>query len=523
VSFDHLIAGGTIIDGTGGAPHPGNVAVKDGKVVAVGDVDGEAEVPIDARGLYVAPGFIDIHSHSDYTLLVDPRAMSALFQGVTLEVVGNCGFGCAPIGNPDRAAGNIYGFNGHVPLGWRRLGEYFARLEAARPGVNVLALVPNGQLRLACVGMSGAPADPPALAAMGEMLREALEEGAFGYSTGLEYAAEAAATEEEIVALLRIVKACGGIYATHTRARDVGAVEAVAEALRTAAEVGVRLQVSHLLPRSGAADGTRAIEMVEAARRDGLDVAFDMHTRRYGTTFLSALLPPWVRSEPSAAVAAALRDRGSRARMKEYRSILSAGGDWERVVLLDNPHWPHYARRSLAEIGRLREQEPHDAALDLLMPYVGDLTKPMVIIHCVTEPQQREVFAHPLCMPGSDATTLATDGPLAGSAFHGAYSWAAWFWRFMVREARALSPEEAVFKLTGLPAGTLGLRDRGVLRVGARADVSIFDPSEFGETATTFEPNQLAVGMRHVIVNGVHALCDGKLTGNRGGEVIRRQ
>jgi N-acyl-D-amino-acid deacylase len=521
--FDQLITGGTVIDGTGGTARPGNVAVKDGNIVAVGDVAGDAAERIDAAGLCVTPGFIDIHSHSDYTLLVDPRAMSALFQGVTLEVIGNCGFGCAPIGSPELAAGNVYGFNGHVPLGWRRLGEYFARLEAARLGVNVLALVPNGQLRLACVGMSDAPADPAALAAMGDMLREALDEGAFGYSTGLEYPAEAAATEEEIASLVRIVAARDAIYATHTRARDEGAVDAVAEALRTAEKARVRLQVSHLLPRSGAADGTRAIEIVEAARARGLDVAFDMHTRRYGTTFLSSLLPSWVRKEPPAAIAAALRSREKRSRMKEYRSILSASRDWERVVLLDNPHWPHYARHSLAEVGRLREQEPHDAALDLLLPYVDDLTKPMVIIHCNTEAQQREVFAHPLCMPGSDATTLATDGPLAGSAFHGAYSWAAWFWRFMVRETKVLSPQEAVFKLTGLPAQTLGLSDRGVLRAGARADVAVFDPSNFGDTATTFEPNRLAVGMRHVIVNGVHALRAGALTANRGGAVIRRQ
>jgi N-acyl-D-amino-acid deacylase len=449
--------------------------------------------------------------------------MSALFQGVTLEVVGNCGFGCAPIGRQDLAAGNIYGFSGHVPLGWHRLREYFARLEAARIGVNVLALVPNGQLRLACVGMSEAPADPAARAAMGQMLNEALDDGAFGYSTGLEYAPEAGATEEEIAGLLHVVAERGGIYATHTRARDVGAIAAIAEALRTAEKAGVRLQVSHLLPRSGPADGTRAIEIVDAARRRGLDVAFDMHTRRYGTTFLSSLLPPWIRKEPPSVIAAALCDGEQRKRMKEFRSILSASGDWERVVLLDNPHWPDYARRSLAEIGRLRDEDPHDAALDLLVPCVGDLTKPMVIIHCVTVAQQCEVFAHPLCMPGSDATTLATDGPLAGSAFHGAYTWAAWFWRFMVRETGLLSAEEAVFKLTGLPARTLRLRDRGALRPGARADVSVFDPALFGETATTFEPNRLANGMKHVFVNGAHTLRDGALTGVRGGEVIRRQ
>ncbi len=522
MSFDHLIRGGTILDGTGGPPRTGNVAVEGGRVVAVGAVEGEAANVIDAAGLTVTPGFIDIHSHSDYTLLVDPRAVSALHQGVTLEVVGNCGFGCAPIRDAALATANIYGFNGDVPLRWRRLAEYFERLEAARPGVNVIALIPNGQLRLSVVGLSEQPAAPEAFKEMSGMLQAGLEEGAFGYSTGLEYPAEIAADEAEITALCRIVAKEGALYATHTRARDAGSVEAVAEALRTARNAEVRLQVSHLLPRSGPADGARAIKIVEEARAGGLDVAFDMHTRRYGTTFLSSLLPPWVRKEPPAAIAAMLRDAEKRRRMREFRSILSAGGDWERVVLLDNVAWPEFSRRSLAEIGRLRKQDPHDAALELLLPFVDDLTQPMVIIHCVSEEQQREVFAHPLCMPGSDATTLAPDGPLAGSMFHGAYSWAAWFWRFMVREKQALKPQEAVHRLTGLPASTLNLKDRGVLRPGARADIAVFDPDKFMELATTFEPNQLASGMRHVIVNGVHSLRDGVLTGERGGEVIRR-
>jgi N-acyl-D-amino-acid deacylase len=523
MQFDHLIVGGTILDGTGAAARPGDIAIKDGSIVAIGAPGGEAANTIDATGLYVSPGFIDIHSHSDYTLLVDPRAVSAMFQGVTLEVIGNCGFGCAPIRDAALAAGNIYGFNGHVPLGWQRLGEYFARLEMARPAVNVISLVPNGQLRLSCVGLSETPADAASFALMADLLRQGLDEGAFGFSTGLEYAAEMASTEAEITQLCRIVARHGGFYATHTRARDQGSVEAVAEALRTAQNAEIRLQISHLLPRSGPSDGARAIEIVENARAHGLDVAFDMHTRRYGTTFLSSLLPPWARRGGPQAIAELLRDAQQRRAMKQFRSILSASGDWERVVMLDSPAWPQYARLSLAEIGRQRRQDPHDAALALLLPYVDDLTQPMVIIHCNTEAQQREVFAHPLCMPGSDATALALDGPLAGSTFHGAYSWAAWFWRFMVRDTGLLRPEEAVFKLTGVPAERLGLKDRGVLRPGARADLAIFDPDRFEERATTFEPNQVAVGMSHVFVNGAHSLRGGELTGLRGGEVVRRR
>jgi N-acyl-D-amino-acid deacylase len=167
-------------------------------------------------------------------------------------------------------------------------------------------------------------------------------------------------------------------------------------------------------------------------------------------------------------------------------------------------------------------KHPHDAALDIIAKGADDLTQAMVIIHYLTEERQRECFSHPLCVPGSDATTMAPDGPLAKSVFHGAYSWAAWYWRFMVRDQRALTPEDAIHRLTGQPAATLGLSDRGEIRVGARADLAAFDAATFGERATTFEPNQLAAGMRHVIVNGRIAVCDGALTGDRPGEVLRR-
>ncbi|MBV8914350.1 MAG: amidohydrolase family protein, partial [Acetobacteraceae bacterium] len=375
---DLIIRNGTVFDGTGAPPVRADVVVHEDRVVSVGP-PAEAAAEIDAAGLYVTPGFIDIHSHSDYTLLVDPRAVSALAQGVTLEVVGNCGFGCAPIGDPALASGNIYGYRpGRVPLAWRGMGEYLDRLAAARPAVNVLSLVPNGQLRLRCVGLSDQPAPADALAEMQALLREALAEGAWGYSTGLEYPPEMGAPEEEVAALAREAARAGALYATHTRARDQGAVEAVVEAIRTAARAEVRLQVSHLLPRSGLEDGRRAIELVEAARAHGQDVAFDMHTRLYGTTFLSALLPSWAREGGPDAIASRLRDRDARARIKSFRSILSASGDWERVVLLDTARWPEYARSSLAEIGRLRGQDPHDAALDLLEAGVDDLTQPMV-------------------------------------------------------------------------------------------------------------------------------------------------
>jgi N-acyl-D-aspartate/D-glutamate deacylase len=212
VSFDLVIRGGTVYDGTGAAARPADVGIADGRVAAVGPVEANGAPELDASGLDVAPGFVDIHSHSDYTLLVDPRAVSAIHQGVTTEVVGNCGFGCFPIRDPALATRAIYGYSDDLPVTWSSAGEYFETLERARPAVNVLSLVPNGQLRLATVGLEDRPATRAERDAMDRLLRESLDAGAWGYSTGLEYAQEAAATEDEVAELARRAP----FYATHT-------------------------------------------------------------------------------------------------------------------------------------------------------------------------------------------------------------------------------------------------------------------------------------------------------------------
>lgn len=520
---DLVIRNGTVFDGTGAKGVVSDVAVAGGFVVACGDVPASDSPEVDATGLFVAPGFIDVHSHSDYTLLLDPRAVSALHQGVTLEVIGNCGHGCFPIRDPELARKAIYGYSDEVELSWRTAAEYFERLEAAKPAVNLISLVPNGQLRLSTVGLVDRGADEDELRQMTESLQQALDDGAWGLSTGLEYAPETGATEDEIASLCRTVVAVDGLYATHTRRRDHGAADAVEEAIRVAERAGVRLQVSHLLPRNGADEGMRCIELVERARERGLDVAFDMHTRAFGLTHLYAALPGWAMAASREELSRALRDPAARAEMKGHDTILSAGGDWSRVVLLDNRIWPQYARKDLASIAAERHQDPLDAVYDLLLGSADELHSLIVIIECYSEEQQRHVFSHPLCMPASDATTLAVDGPLAGSSFHGAYTWASWFYRFMVRERGLLSPQDAIHRLTALPASRLRLDDRGVLRPGARADVVVFDPDRYGERGTKFDPSLLADGIVHVVVNGALALTNGILTRSRNGHVIRRR
>lgn len=535
IECDLLIRGGSVVDGRGAPPFAADIAIKNGRIAAVGKIDAPAETPaLSAAGLLVAPGFIDIHSHSDFTLLVDPRAVSSVTQGVTLEVVGNCGHGCAPIApaHTHLFPMNIYGYRPDYPLNWRSMADYLERLEAGRPAVNVVSLAPNGNLRLAVAGLVERPSTPDELKQMKKLLAQSLEEGAFGFSTGLEYGPERGCTEAEIAALGRVTANAGGIYATHTRNRAGEAVETIAEAIRTAAAAQTPLQISHIsvvarLVDDGGWAVAQALEQVELARARGQDVSFDMHTRLFGTTNLSAALPPWALEGNPSAIAKRLRDAATRRELRQYGSIITAlaRGDWRNIVIFDSIARPELARRSIADISQAQGVDPFEAIYDLLLAELEagqSLHSLMIIATTYRAEDLRAAFAHPDCMIGSDATALAPDGPLAGTSFHGAYTWAAWFYRHFVRDTRMLTVQEAVRRLTWLPASRLGLTDRGVIQPGAWADLAIFDPATFGERGTTFEPNQLATGMRHVLVNGKITLKEGQLTGQRGGRVLRR-
>lgn len=529
MNVDLLIRGGTVVDGTGGEPYRADVAVHQGRIAQIG----EFEVPpgtatLEAEGLVVAPGFIDIHSHSDFTLVVDPRAVSSITQGVTFELVGNCGHGCAPIGNPDIARSNIYGCSASHEIPWRSVDEYLSCLEERQPAVNVATLVPNGNLRLAVTGLVDRASTAGELRQMQQLLSQGMEEGAFGYSTGLEYAPERGCTAEEVTELCRTSARYRGFYATHTRNLPGEARETIAEAIDTSATAGIPLQISHIsvvarLIEDGRFAVEQALQQVDSANRRGVDVGFDMHTRLFGTTNLSAVLPPWALAGERQEIAERLRSAATRRELRKYHSIITAlaRSDWSRIVVYACRAFPEYSRRSIAEIAEARGTDPFDAIYDILLAELDDLHSLMVIALAYRESDLRMAFAHPECMIGSDATALAPDGPLAGSSFHGAYTWAAWFFRHFVREVGMISTQEAVRRLTSLPARRIGLTDRGVIRTGARADLAVFDAATFGECGTTFEPNQVARGMVHVIVNGIVSLRDGQLTTARGGQVLR--
>jgi N-acyl-D-aspartate/D-glutamate deacylase len=394
--------------------------------------------------------------------------------------------------------------------------------------VNVIYLVPNGNLRLTVASSVDRPSTRDELREMKRLLAAGMDEGAWGYSTGLEYAPERACPEQEIAELCRVAADKGGFYATHTRNRHGEATQTIEEAIRTAEAANIPLQISHIssitrLTDTGRAALEQAMRMVDDACARGHDVAFDMHTRLFGLTNLSAVLPPSVIQGSKQQLEASLRSPSLRAELRSRPSIVMslARGDWSRIVLYNCRSHPQLARKSLAEISEARGQDVFDTICEILLDEIDDLHGAMVLGYAYDEADMRMVFDHPDCMVGSDATALAPDGPLRSSFFHGAYTWAAWFFRHFVQEKRQMTLAEAIRRLTGLPAKRLRLDDRGSLRAGAFADIAIFDPALFAERGTTFEPNRLAEGMRHVIVNGRATLRDGKPTGTRSGQVLR--
>ena len=513
--LDLILRGGTIVDGTGAEGFRGDVGVSDGAIEAVGDLTGVPSVrTIDATGLVVSPGFIDVHSHSDFTILVDPRAQSSVFQGVTTEVVGNCGHGCAPLTAPELFAGNIYGYDPVLDVDWHTTSGYFERLESAVPGVNVVPLVPNGNLRIAAGVPESDSASPDQVRQMVMLLEEGLEAGAFGFSTGLEYPSERNCSEEEIVELCKVVARADGLYATHTRNKEVHAVEAIEEGVRAARAAGVRLQVSHIIPRRGGP---------EDASDSGMDIGFDAHTRLHGITNLSAALPQWAFEGGKDGLEANLREPDTREAMKQHDSIIGSFGlgGWDRVFLFQSSGSPHLEGKSFLEIAPDGGDE-YDALFDILLNELDDPHRSLCLCHSYEEDQLQQAFEHPLCTIGSDATALALDGPLAGTTFLGAYTWVGWFFRRFVTEKAIFTMEGAVHRLSGRPAGRLGLGDRGRIADGLRADIIAFDPASFRERGTLQSPNRLAEGVSYVVVNGVVTMEDGELTGDRGGQVLRR-
>ena len=511
MAWSLLIKNGTVVDGSGAPAMAADVAIEGDRIVAVGgNLSGEAARTLDARGLMVAPGFIDIHSHSDLVYDKCPSAESKVRQGVTTEVVGMCSFSPAPVA-PGRAevvqewAGGI---GGRIPIEWETFPEYLEHLRRLGPSVNIVQFVGHGALRLATVGPENRVATEDEQAAMERLLVEALEAGAFGFSTGLVYAPSVYGSTEELIALARSMASRGGLYFSHIRGEAATLEDAVEEAIRIGAEGGVPIQISHVKAsgRENWGKMDRVLRMIDAARARGDDVTGDVYPYPAGSTKMDSLLPGWMHNGGIAKLLERLGDPAARQRAirdclvdgERWRTGSGAMG-WDEIMIAtcSNPELPGL---HLAELARRTGQAPAEAMMDLVLAEHAGVS---MIVFSQSEDNVATVLGYAHSMIGSDSLSLhAGVGPHPGKPHPRSYGTFPRVLGVYCREKRVFSWETAVHKMTGMPAAKLKLKRRGLVRAGFAADLALFDAATVSDSATFADPHRHPTGIPYVVVNG---------------------
>ena len=525
------------MDGSGGAGRRSDVGVCGGTIVALGDLpDATARRRLDCTGQVVCPGFIDLHSHSDLTLLQNPRAESKVRMGVTSECNGQCGMGVFPIrpGAEAELRAICSFIEAEVEFCWRSTAEYLAALRQAGPAVNVAPLLGQSALRAFAMGFANRPATAAEIDAMRAAARQGFVEGAVGISLGLAYALGSFAAREELVGLCCEAAAHGAEVSVHLRNEGVYQLVALDEVIGIAREASadgpLRLQIDHLKCSGKASWGNmpRVLTRIEQARDEGLDIAFDVYPYTAGSRHLSGSLPAWMHDGGNEALVGRLRDPQRRRRLREEFEAAPADPDVHNPLELsfgdilitdvgrDENRWAVGLR--LDEVAQQRGQEPLEAALDLLAEEEAHVS---ACFFSMAEDDMRQALAHPLGSVATDGLAFAPYGPLAKGRPHprsyGTYP------RLLgkyVREEQLLSLPEAIRKCTSLPASRLGLSDRGLLCEGYAADLTVFDPQTIADTATYADPHQYPVGLTHVIVNGVLTVTHNEHTGAGAGVIL---
>ncbi|MGD0871524.1 MAG: D-aminoacylase [Bryobacteraceae bacterium] len=530
--YDMVIRNGRIIDGTGSPWYPGDIGIRAGKIAAVGHLEGQpARRSIDARGMVVAPGFIDMLGQSETSILVNPHLPSKIYQGITTEVTGEGG-SIAPLNDAvvklDHVTWEHYG----IQPTWRTFGEYFARLRKQGMGINLASYVGATQVRRVVVGEDNRAPTAAELERMKALVRDAMREGAVGLSTSLQYAPAPYATTEELIALAAEAGKFGGIYASHIRDEGNGILGALDEAFRIGREARIPVEIWHL-KAAGKSNWGRMAEIVahiEAARKSGVDVAADTYAYTAAFNSFSAVIPPWAHEGGDKKLIERLKDPAQRARIR--KEMETPGGDWNNewqqvtgpeafiVGAVQDPKLLPLEGKTIAEIAKLWNKDPIDTVFDLL---IEDEAFTQVAFFLMSEPDVALALQQPWVSVCNDSQGTATDGLLGKEHPHPrAYGAFPHILRQYVREERKLTLEEAIRKFTALPAGRMRFADRGVLKAGMWADVVVFDPEAVRDVATFENPNQLSEGMQFVLVNGVPVIDSGKMTNALPGRVVRR-
>jgi N-acyl-D-amino-acid deacylase len=528
--YDVLIRGGTVYDGSGGAPYGGDVAISGDRIAFVGRrAPGTAAREIDATGLAVAPGFINMLSWATESLLVDGRSQSDIRQGVTLEIFGE-GWSEGPLTEQMRS--DLLARQGilRFPIPWTSLGDYLEHLQRRGVSTNVASFVGAATVRIHVLGEGDVDPDAMQLARMRALVRQGMDEGALGVGTSLIYAPGSFAETDELVALTTEAARCGGMYISHMRSEGDRIFEALDELIEIARRSGAAAEIYHLklAGRDNWGRYAEVVRRIEAARAQGLRITADMYTYPAGATGLDASMPLWVQAGGLERWIERLRDPAVRARVAA--EMQRPGDGWEnlyrgagpeQMLLAEfrNPALRQYTGKTLAEVARLRGKTPEETAMDLV---VEDRSRVGTVYFLMSEENVRRQVALPWMSFGSDAGSLAPEGPFLQSNPHPrAYGNFARLLGRYVRDERLIPLQEAVRRLTALPASNLRIAERGSLRPGYFADLAIFDPATITDRATFERPHQYAVGMRHVFVNGTQVLADGEHTGATPGRVVR--
>jgi N-acyl-D-amino-acid deacylase len=526
-SFDLVIRGGLVLDGTGAPAFPADLGITADRIAAIGDIAAEqGRRVLDASGLHVSPGFIDIHSHSDGDILAYATADSRVRQGVTTELTGNCGGSAAPMSDRSDDELRRQLAEEGVEANWTGVASYCDRLDKSGASINQALLLGQGTLRVNAIGNNNRALSSEELAGVLRAVEEGLDEGAFGISTGLEYTPGRYTPTDEIVSMARVVARRGGLYASHIRNEETMLLEAVDEAIAIGRRSGVRVEVSHLKasgrPNWGRQQG--ALDLIASARRDGVAVLADAYPYTAYSTTLTILLSAEALDGGMPAVMKRLADDTWRKRMRQdvEQQIARELGDYTLIVIsrVKTPANQPLVGRNVAEIAGGWGVEPGEAVLRLIEQEEGAVG---MIGHGMSPDNVEKVLAHPLVMVGSDGAAMAPVGKAGESRPHPrSYGAFARVLAHYVRERHTFDLAEAVRKMTSMPADQIGLTDRGRIARGRKADVVLFDAAAVKDEATFDQPHRYPAGIPHVVVNGVLVVDNGRHTGARPGRALRR-
>ncbi len=526
-----VIVNGRVVDGTGSPWYSADVGIRGGRIAAIGRLgSAPATQRIDAHGMVVAPGFIDMLGQSELTILVDPHLPSKIFQGITTEITGEGG-SVAPLNDAIIKADHVTYQHFGITPDWRDLSQYFTRLEKQGLGINFATYVGATQVRRMVLGDSDRAPTAAELDRMKGLVRQAMEQGARGVSTSLQYAPAPYAKTDELIALARVASTYGGIYATHMRSEGADVFGALDEAIRIGHDANIPVEIWHIKaagkPNWGKMPGI--VAKIDSARRGGVDISANTYAYPAWFNDLSAFVPPWAHDGGVKALIARLKDPATRQRIRKDMESTDANWDneWQEipgpeavlVSVVQNPKLLPLQGKTLAEIGAMRGVDPIDALFDVLVEDEG-FTE--CAVFAMSEPDILLALRQPWTSVDNDSQGTAPDGLLGKEHPHPrAYGTFPRILRKYVREDHALTLEDAIRKFSALAAQKVHLADRGVLKQGMWADVVVFDPDEIRDVATFENPNQLSVGMRFVLVNGVPVIREGKMTNALPGKVLR--